>query len=132
MGRNRWWLVLAVVSLSLLWSLSLPPLANAQTAGAICTIRVFGDGDLMAVFTTPPTNFAVAVPVEVDENVVVPVLCDDLGVIGLAVASQEKKKEVTFSARVFDHNGILFCEKGPFTVQPRGGRGVTFAECPEP
>jgi hypothetical protein len=132
MKRHRWWLVLFVLSLSLLGSLGLPSLTNAQTAGAVCSIRVFGNGELLAVFTTPPTNFAVTVLVPTDKDVLVPVLCDDLGVIGAGVANQEKNKEVTFRARVFDHNGILFCEKGPFTLPIRGGRGLTFADCPEP
>lgn len=121
-----------VFSLSLLAMLSTPGVTTAQTAGAVCTIRVFGNGDLLAVFTTPPTNFAVAVAIPTDRDVVVPVLCEDLDVIGLGVANQEKNKDVTFRARVFDNQGIFFCEKGDFTIPPRGGRGVTFAECPAP
>jgi hypothetical protein len=132
MKRHRWWLVLFVLSLSLLGSLSLPALTNAQTAGAVCAIRVFGNGELMAVFTTPPTNFAVTVLVPPDKDVLVPVLCDDLGVIGAGVTNQEKNKEVAFRVRVFDNNGIWFCEKGPFALPVRGSRGLTFADCPEP
>jgi hypothetical protein len=86
----------------------------------------------MAVFTTPPTNFAVTVLVPPDKDVLVPVLCDDLGVIGAGVTNQEKNKEVAFRVRVFDNNGIWFCEKGPFALPVRGSRGLTFADCPEP
>jgi hypothetical protein len=132
MRRYRWWLIVLIFGLSLLGSMSLPAVTTAQTAGAICTIRVFGNGDLMAVFSTPPTNFGVAALVPTDKDLVMPVLCDDLGNIGLAVGSQEKNKEITFTARVFDHDGIMFCLKGPFTIPPRGGTGVTFASCPEP
>jgi hypothetical protein len=129
---QRRWLALVICSLGLVGSVCIPAVTAAQTAGAVCTIRIFADGELLSVFTLPPTHFALAALVPADKDVVVPVLCDDLDSVGLGVASQEKSKEVTFDARVFDHDGIPFCDKGPFTLSPRGGTGVTFASCPEP
>jgi hypothetical protein len=112
--------------------MSVASVATAQGAGSICTIRIFGNGNLVSVFTMPPTNFAVTAFVPTDTDVLVPVLCDDLSLVGLGVASQEKDKSVTFNVRVFDHKGIIFCNKGGFSVPPRGGTGVTFAACPAP
>jgi hypothetical protein len=132
MSKQQSWLVLACLGLCLLVTMSVPALATAQGAGSMCTIRIFGNGNLMAVFTLPPTNFAIAALVPPDTDVVVPVLCDDLGQLGLGVASQEKNKTVTFNVRVFDHNGIIICNKGGFSIPPRGGTGVTFASCSAP
>jgi hypothetical protein len=127
--RCKWWLVVVICSLTLVASMSIPAVATAQTAGAICTVRVSGNGLLMSVFTLLPSNLAATAAIPADKDVVMPMLCDDLDSLGLGVANQEKSKEVTVDVQVFDHNGFMFCDKGSFTLRPWGGLGVTFASC---
>jgi hypothetical protein len=128
----RWGLVVVICSLTLVASMSIPAVATAQTAGAVCSIRVSGNGLLMSVFTLLPTNLATTATVPADKDVLMPVLCDDLDAIGLGVANQEKSREVTFDVQVYDHTGIKFCDKGLFTLFPQGAAGVTFASCQKP
>ena len=133
MRQYRWWLVLLVLSLSLVGSMSMPSVTTAGAASAVCTIRISGNGDVLAVFSSPPMNFNVAVSVPADNDVVVPVLCEDLpGSLGLGVANQQNDGAVTVTVIVSDKDGVPFCDKGSFTIAPGGARGLTFGSCLAP
>jgi hypothetical protein len=58
----------------------------------------------------------------------VPIKCEDLDRLGLAVANQEAFL-VTLTTTVYTNKGDLKCTKGPFNLQVNGGRGVSFEDC---
>jgi hypothetical protein len=125
---RRWMVVIAVLSLSLLWSLSVPSMAKAQAPGAICVLQLIADGEVLGIIADSPQNFNLAVALPQDKNVNVPIQCDRLDSLALAVSNQ-KNSNTNFVAQVFTHEGGLICSKGPFLVSVNGGRGVTFADC---
>ena len=120
--------VIAVVSLSLLWSHGVPSVARAQEAGNICVLQIAANGKVLSTLVDTPQNFSVAVLVPEAQKANVPVPCDLLNALGLAVANQEAH-ETTVNVQVFTNEGVSICVKGGFTLPVNGGRGATFADC---
>jgi hypothetical protein len=128
--RQRGWvLVLMLVSVSLLWSLSVPAVTHADTAGAICILQVLSTGRVLSVLVDQPQNINIAVLVGEDREFNVPVLCDSLKSLSLALANQENHS-VDFSTQVFTNKGKLTCFKDGFPIAVNGAIGITFADCP--
>ena len=128
MMRRCWTMGIAVVTLSLLWSLGMPAVTGADEPGAICVLKVVADGRLLSILVDTPQNFNVAVLIPKDKNVNVPILCESVSSLALAVANEEAHV-TTFSAKVFTHDGISICVRGGLEVPVNGARGVTFADC---
>ena len=126
---SRWMIVITVLSLSMLWSMSVPPVASAAGPGDVCVVGIEAGGDVLAIFTDVPVNFNIAVLVPPDKTTNVPVACDGLGTLGLGVANQANRN-VLVSVLVFDHKGVLFCVKDAVKIRENGARGFTFADCP--
>jgi hypothetical protein len=117
-----------VVSLSLLWSFGMPAVISAQGSSAICVLKIAANGSLLGILTDAPQDFNIAVSLPLDRTVNVPILCESLGSLALAVANNEAYP-TTFSTQIFTHDGVSICVKGGFEVPVNGGRGVTFASC---
>jgi hypothetical protein len=128
MRQRGWMVVIAVVSLGLLWSLAVPSMAKAQGPGTVCVLQLIADGEVLGIVVDAPENFNVAVLIPQDKNVNVPIPCDRLDSLSLAVSNQ-KNSNTNVVAQVFTHDGGLICSKGPYLVSVNGGRGVTFADC---
>ena len=128
MRQRVWMVVVAVVSLSLLWSLAVPSMAKAQGAGTVCVLQLIADGEVLGIVVDTPENFNIAIPIPLDKNINVPIPCDRLGSLAVAVSNQ-KNKNVNVVAQVFTHVGELICSKGPFLMPVNGGTGMTFADC---
>jgi hypothetical protein len=123
-----WMVVIAVVSLSLLWSLTVPSKAKAQAPGAVCVLQLIADNEVLGILVDTPENFNIAVALPLNKKVNMPVPCDRLDSLALAVSNQ-KNNNVNVAAQVFTHNGGLICSKGPFLIPVNGGTGITFADC---
>jgi hypothetical protein len=119
--------VLAVISVSLLWSLS--AYAQEEGPGTVCVLQVFATGEVMAVIVDDyrDIDFAVAVPKDNVTNI--PIRCEDIDRLGVAAANQESFK-VSLTTKIFDNQGKKICTKGPFALPPNGGQGVSFSNCP--
>ena len=128
LSQHGWMVVIAVVSLSLLWSLAVPSTAKAQAPGAVCVLKLVADNEVLGVLVDTPQNFNIAIPLPLDTNVNVPIPCDRLASLALAVSNQISSN-VNVAAQVFTHNGRLICSKGPILVPVNGGTGMTFADC---
>jgi hypothetical protein len=128
MSQRGWTVVIAVVGLSLLWSLAVPSTARAQGPGAVCVLKLVADNEVLGVLVDAPQNFSTAIPLPLDTNVNVPIPCDRLASLALAVSNQIGSN-VNVAAQVFTHNGVLICSKGPILVPVNGGTGMTFADC---
>lgn len=97
----------------------------------VCVVQIMASGGVMSLFADDPThpNMAVLVPPENATNV--PVSCQDLTSLGLAVANQEAFP-VSLQITVFTHQGTPLCTRGPFTLSEHGARGVVFgSDCVE-
>jgi hypothetical protein len=128
MSQRGWMVVIAVVSLSLLWSLAVPSTAEAQAPGAVCVLKLVADNEVLGILVDSPQNFSTAIPLPLDTNVNVPIPCDRLGSLALAVSNQISIN-VNVAAQVFTHDGTVICSKGPVLVAVNGGTGMTFADC---
>lgn len=128
MTHRRWRMGIAAVTLSLLWSFGMPAVTSAQEAAAICVLKIAANGKVLSILVDTPQNFKVAVALPLDTNLNVPVLCESLSSLALAVANNESHP-ATFNTQVFTHEGVLFCVKGDFRVPVNGARGVTFVDC---
>jgi hypothetical protein len=94
-------------------------------------VQIMASGAVLSTFVDHPItpSLAILVPTETTTNV--PVSCQDLTSIGLAVANQEASP-VSFQLTVFTHQGALLCTRGPFTLPEHGARGVIFgSDCVE-
>jgi len=88
-------------------------------------------GAVLSGFVNNPTEPTIAVLVPSETATNVPVSCQDLTNIGLAVANQEPSP-VSLQITVFTHQGTALCTRGPFTLPENGGRGVVFgSDCVE-
>ena len=126
--HRRWLVVIAVVVLSLLWSMSVVSVSSAQAPGAVCVLKIDANGRLMGILVDQPNNFSIAVPVPEFRSIRAPVLCEGLNSLALAVANQEAHA-TTFSVELFTHDGEPLCFKDGFKLQVNGGTGLTFASC---
>jgi hypothetical protein len=128
MMSSRWMRIIASVSLITLCLMGTFSIASAQAPGAVCVLRLVAEGEVLGVLVDAPQNFNTAVLLPGDKDVNVPVLCDQLSTLGLAVTNQ-KNTNVNFAVQVFTNQGSPICTKGPFLLQVNGGTGVTFADC---
>jgi hypothetical protein len=127
--QGRWIVVMAVVCLSLLWSLSVPMPAKAADPGNICVVKIVAEGEVLSILADQPQNFNIAVLVPPGKSTNVPVTCDLLDTLSLGVSNQ-KNNNINVAVQVFTNDGVLICSKGPFLLPVNGGRGITFADCP--
>src|SRR5262245_1375736 len=110
----RWIVVRAVLTLSMLWSLSWPLAASADNPGGICVLKISSKSQkVLNVVVNEPHNFNIAIPSPIDKVVNIPILCDGLQTLALAVANQKANK-TQVTAQVFTNEGTLLCTKGPF------------------
>jgi hypothetical protein len=126
--QAKWLVVLTMGSLILLWSLSVPSVARAQQPNNICVLQIVAEGEVLSIVTDQPQNFNIAVLVPPGKSTNVPVTCDLLSTLSLAVSNQ-KNKNINVVAQVFTNDGVLICSKGPYLLSVNGGRGITFADC---
>jgi hypothetical protein len=126
MVLRTWVIVVTALSMSLLWSVT----ANAQDEGpgTVCILQVSATGDVTTVIVDDTRDIDIAVPAGRDNVTNVPIKCEDLDRIGIAVANQEPFI-VTFTTSIYTNKGEPKCTKGPFNLQVNGGRGVSFQEC---
>jgi hypothetical protein len=103
-------------------------ISSAQAPGAVCVLRLIAEGDVLGVLVDVPQNSNIAVLIPTDRDVNVPVLCEQLSTVGLAVTNQ-KNTNVNFAVQVLTNQGNPICTKGPFLLPVNGGTGVTFADC---
>jgi hypothetical protein len=107
----------------------MPFVANAIGPGTVCVLQ-FGaaGGQVLGVLVDQPQNFNIAVLVAADKNVNVPITCDSLDTLSVAVANQKNFwTEVT--ALLFTNEGELSCFVGQFSVPPNGARGFLLSGC---
>jgi hypothetical protein len=125
---SRWIRVIATVSLITLCLMGTFSISSAQVPGAVCVLRLIAEGEVLGVLVDAPQSFNVAVLIPSEKNVNVPVLCDQLSTMGLAVTNQ-KSTNVNFAVQVLTHQGNPICTKGPYLLPVNGGTGVTLADC---
>jgi hypothetical protein len=125
----RKFVVLVAFSLTIIGAISISQVEAQVGPGTICVLQIAAEGDVFSVIVDQPQSFNVALAVPDDKKVNVPILCDSLGTLALAVSNQ-KNSNVNVVAQVFNHLGELLCTKGPFLLAENGGRGITFADCP--
>jgi hypothetical protein len=127
-GIHKAWIVGAtILSLSMLWFMSVPSVAHAQ-AETVCSVHIEADGEFVSVFTNQPQNFNLAVLVPREREVSVPMLCEGVSLLALGLTNQEKKG-IVVSVQVRNNDGVVICSQEPFTMRAFGARGVTFADC---
>lgn len=98
----------------------------------VCVVQIMASGEVMSVFADDPTHPDITVLVPPENVTNVPVSCQDLTSLGLAVANQEAFP-VNLQITVFTHQGILLCSRGPFTLSENGARMVVFeSDCSVP
>jgi hypothetical protein len=107
--------------------------SDAATASPprVCVVQIMAGGEVVSVFADHPTDpgMAILVPPETATNV--PVSCQTLTSLGLAVANQEAAP-VSLQITVFTHQGTPLCSRGPFTLSEQGARGIVFgSDCVE-
>jgi hypothetical protein len=91
----------------------------------VCVVQIRASGAVMNVFGDDPTDLDIAVLVPPENATNVPVSCQALTSLGLAVANQEAFP-VNLQITVFTHQGTWLCSRGPFTLSEHGARGVVF------
>ena len=125
---SRWIRVIASVSLMTLCLMGTFSISGAQAPGAVCVLRLVAEGEVLGVLADAPQNVNTAVLIPTDKDVNVPVLCDQLSTVALAVTNQNDTN-VNFAVQILTHEGNPICTKGPFLLPVNGGTGVTFADC---
>jgi hypothetical protein len=95
---------------------------SAGQPASVCVVQLTASGEVLGVLVNHPTNFTLAVAIPSAQHTNVPVLCQDLEEIALAVANQEAS-EVSVSVEVFTHQGASLCTRGPFTLPEQGHEG---------
>jgi hypothetical protein len=118
--------VLAALSLSILWSGS--AYAQEEGPGTVCVLQLAATGEVVAIVVDDTQNVDIAVVVARDNITNLPIRCQDLDRLGVAVANQESFK-VTFTTTIYTNQGEEKCSKGPFVLPPNGGQGVTYKDC---
>jgi hypothetical protein len=118
--------VLAALSLSILWSGS--AYAQEEGPGTVCVLQLAATGEVVAIVVDDTQNVDIAVVVARDNITNLPIRCQDLDRLGVAVANQEPFR-VTLTTTIYDNQGVVKCTKGPFSIPPNGGQGVTYKDC---
>jgi hypothetical protein len=91
----RTWVIMATaLSMSLLWSVSVK--AQDEGPGTVCVLQVSATGDVTTMVVDDTRDIDIAVPPGRDNVTNIPVKCEDIDRIGLAVANQEAF-QVTFN-----------------------------------
>jgi len=121
--------VLTLASLSLFWSLAIPPIVSADDPGAVCILQILPTGPVMSVLVNRPQNFNIGILFGKYRSSSVPVSCESLNTLTLALANQESQS-VDLSVQIFTHTGDLTCFKDGFSMKVNGATAVTFADCP--
>ena len=118
--------VLAACSVNLLW----PAITSAQEEGpgTVCVLQLRATGEIMAIVVDDSRDIDLAVVVPRDNVTNLPIRCVDLDRLGVSAANQESF-QVDFNATIYTNKGVPVCNKGPFNLQPNGGRGVSFKDC---
>jgi hypothetical protein len=101
------------------------PDAAMPSQPRVCVVQIMASGAVLSAFANNPTDPTLAILVPTDRATNVPVSCQDLTNIGLAVANQELSP-VSLQVTVFTHQGTSLCTRGPFTLPQNGARGVVF------
>jgi hypothetical protein len=117
-----------LVGLGINWGITIPSAAFATDAGAVCVVKIAADADILGIFANKPAAFDLTVVVPKDTDVKVPVLCETLKSLSLAIANQGTTA-ISFNSQVFTNQGVSLCSKGPYKVPANGTRGVTYASC---
>jgi hypothetical protein len=102
--------------------------AKADDPGNICVVQIVAEGEVLSILADQPTNFNIAVLVPPSKSTNVPVTCDLMSTLSLAVANQ-KNNNINVAVQVFTNDGVLICSKGPYLLSVNGARGITFADC---
>ena len=129
MNRASRIVVQAVLILSMLWSLSWPWAASADNPGAVCVLKIASKNhEVFSFVVNELQNFSIAIATPIDKAVNIPILCDGLGTLALAVTNQNDKN-TRVTAQVFTNDGTLLCSKGPFPLVGHRSQGFVFADC---
>jgi hypothetical protein len=99
--------------------------AATSSQPRVCVVQIMASGAVLSTFVDHPTDPSLAILVPTETTTNVPVSCQDLTSIGLAVANQEASP-VNLQITVFTHQGTPLCTRGPFTLSEHGARGVVF------
>jgi hypothetical protein len=126
--RPRWAVMIAILGLSMLGTIGLPPVEAQTGPGTLCVLQIAADGAVMGVLADQVENFNIAVLVPEDKKMNIPVTCSGLETLGLGVSNQ-KDHNVNVAVQVLTNNGELICSKGPFQIAVNGGRGFLFSDC---
>jgi hypothetical protein len=104
--------------------------AQEEGPGTVCIVQVQASGEVLTTVVDDTFDIDVAVVVPRDNFTNLPVRCQDIAQerLGLAAANQEPF-EVSLNVRVYTNKGELVCTRGPFALDPNGGRGVAFKDC---
>jgi hypothetical protein len=130
MGHNRWIRGLTILGLIILAAISIPCAASADGPGTVCVLQIQSTGAILGLLANQPTDFSIAVlvPEDPDKITNVPVTCDILGTLALAMANQTNSR-VTVTTQVFSNQGELICSLGSMGVPKNGARGIVFSGC---
>jgi hypothetical protein len=129
MLHRKWLVIITALSLGMMGSLTVPFVANAIGPGTVCVLQIgAAGGEVFSVFVDRPESFKIAVLVAANKNVNVPITCDGIDTLSVAVANQKDFwTEVT--ALLFTNEGELSCFVGQFSVPPNGARGFLLSGC---
>ena len=99
---------------------------------AVCLVQLAASGQVLGTLVNQPSAFTLALLVPSAPRTTVPVSCQALEALALAVANQHAGA-VEVSVEVFTHQGTSLCTRGPFTLPADGARGVVFgSDCVPP
>ena len=128
MLRSRRVLVIAALGLAMLGFMDIPAVEAQLGPETVCVLQIAASGEILSVLVDQPQNFNIAVLVPSGKKVNVPVTCDSLETLALAVANQ-KDDQVKVTTRVFTNEGELICPNGTVNVPSSGARGIVFSGC---
>jgi hypothetical protein len=123
-----WAAVIIVFSLIVVGPIS--AYAQEEGPGTVCIVQVQATGEVLTTVVDDTFDIDLAVVVPRDNLTNIPVRCQDIARerLGLGAANQEPF-EVSLNVRVYTNKGELVCTRGPYALNPNGGRGVAFKDC---
>jgi hypothetical protein len=92
---------------------------------SVCIVQLTASGEVLGMLVNHPTDFTLAVLVPSAQRTNVPVPCQNLEEVALAVANQEAVV-VSVSVEVLTHQGASLCTRGPFILNENGASEVVF------
>ena len=105
---------------------------HERQQASVCLVQLAANGQVLGTLVNQPTAFTLALLVPSAQRTTVPVTCQALEDLALAVANQQPGA-VDVSVEVFTHQGTSLCTRGPFTLPADGARGVVFgSDCVPP